>query len=65
MGVERDAVTVAVAMRLLGVSRRTVIDWVRAGLLEGYRLSPAARSQYRIYRDSIERFMAARRVVGR
>ncbi len=53
-----DVLTTGQAAKLLRVAPRTATKIFDAGLVDGYRL-PGSKDR-RIYRDSLERFMAAR-----
>ena len=52
---ELPSVSVAVAARLLGVSRTTVEAWRRAGILIG---APARRRRHEVTTDSLVRLLA-------
>ena len=60
MNNEKDTVTVAEAVKLLGVSRATINRLVTDGKLHGYRLTPSKNSPLRIYLDSIENVIRER-----
>lgn len=44
------------AARQLGVSRDTVLRWLRAGTLEGVRLGPSSHARYRVRESVLEQF---------
>jgi excisionase family DNA binding protein len=54
---ERRALTVPEVSEELRVSERTVLNWLRAGRLKGYRLG-GPRAGWRIERADVDRFIA-------
>lgn len=52
-----NTVTVADAARTLGISRQTVRRLIRAGHLDGHRLTPAPQSPYRVDKTSLDRYI--------
>lgn len=58
---QRETVTVAQAMKVLGIkTRKMVIEYINAGYLEARRLSPMPKSPWLIYKDSLDEFMRRR-----
>lgn len=57
---EKPTYTTKKVMKLLGVSRMTVTRLLAQGKLKGYKLTGEATSPYRIYKDSVDAFLAQR-----
>jgi excisionase family DNA binding protein len=53
-------ITTVEAAGMLGVSRATVSRMIRRGEIEGYKLTGAQNSPYRVYRQSILEFLTKR-----
>ena len=57
---QRETMSAAQAVKLLGVSRMTVWRLLRDGHLEGCRLTPYANSRWMVYADSVEKYLQER-----
>lgn len=60
---ERELLTVAQLAAEWQVSERTVLNYLRAGRLEGYRLG-GPKAGWRIPREAVDRFLAGARGGG-
>lgn len=57
----KPTVTVAEAMVLLGLSRATIVRYLRRGHLAGFQVNPGqAGSWWRVYQHSIDELLAGR-----
>jgi len=65
MNGKRKTVSTEKATQMLGVSTATVIRLIQQGELEAYKLTLGLTSPYRIYLDSIERFLEQRQQPAR
>ena len=57
---DRPTLTTTKVMKLLGVSRPTVTRLIEAGELDGYKLTTAKNSPFRIYRDTVDDLLERR-----
>lgn len=58
-------ITIAEAADMLGVSRATVGRMIQRGELEGYKLTGAQNSPYRVYLQSVREFLSKRELERR
>jgi len=60
---EKEAYSISDIARKLGVTRRTVFNWIKTGQLEVINISLGKKKPtYRITKEALERFIQLRRV---
>lgn len=62
---DKQVITATKAMEMLGISRAQLSRLIRARQIDGYKLTPGVRnSPYRVYIDSVRKFIRQRHVVN-
>lgn len=56
----QDLTTIEAAEKL-GVTERTIRNWIEEGAIHAYKLNPKSKSQYRIPHSEITRILAERK----
>lgn len=62
---DQEVMTVSEVMQELNLSRAMIIRYIRQGFLQGYQRAPIKKSEWRVYRSSVEEFKRRRGEVSR